>query len=84
MTLTGHDKHVIDEAARLNGLQQALDKITVHPDETGHGRVRASHPDDGTYVIKSVAFPAGQSVTLAQIVAEFEDGRSHRNGPHRP
>lgn len=51
----------------------ALEKIRVHPDVTGHARVRVTHPDDGTYAAKEIAFPAHQSVTLAEILAEFED-----------
>ncbi len=60
------------QAARLNALQQALREIRVEPDETGRHRVRVSHADDGTYVITAVSFPAGQFVTLAEIIAEFE------------
>jgi hypothetical protein len=66
MVLTGK------EAARLNRLQEALEQITVssRPNRT---RVVATHPDDGRYWIKEVAFPEGQAVTLAEIVAEFEE-----------
>jgi hypothetical protein len=52
--------------------EDLLRKIRVLPDDTRTGRIRVTHPDDGTFWIKEVAFPAGQSVTLWEIYAEFE------------
>jgi len=59
------------EAAGRGNEALVLAQITVssRPDRP---RVVATHPDDGTYWIKEVAFPEGQSVTLAEIIAEFE------------
>lgn len=65
-------RRVLEAALQGTVDEQLLEKIRVHPGDTGQGRVRATHPDDGTYAAKEIAFPAGQAVTLAEIVAAFE------------
>jgi hypothetical protein len=36
------------------------------------GRIVASRPDDGTYAAREISFAAGQSRSLAEIIAAFE------------
>ncbi len=46
---------------------ERLGEITVHPDTTGQDRVRAE------YGGRRTAWPVGEPITLARILAEFED-----------
>jgi hypothetical protein len=70
-------RRVLEAALQDAADEQLLKKIRVRPDDTGQGRVIATHPDDGTFAATEIAFPAGQAVTLALIVTAFE----HSNRP---
>ena len=60
----------VQEIGLLRGELGVYGQIRVTATDTG--RIRAMHPDDGTYAAKEIAFPAGQSLPLSSIVAEFE------------
>jgi len=67
-------RRVLEAAFLLlpDDVRELLGEIRVTPDKTGQGRIRATRPDDGTYAVTEVAFPAWKSVTLAEIVAAFK------------
>jgi len=69
--LAGHSLlEWVQEIGRLRRELDVYGRVRVHA--TDAGRVKAMHPDDGTYAAKAITFPAGRSPPLSSIVAEFE------------
>jgi hypothetical protein len=69
--LAGHSLlEWVTEIGRLRGELGAYGKVRVVA--TDACRIRASHPDDGTYAAREIPFAAGQSRSLAEILAAFE------------
>lgn len=69
--LAGHSLlEWVTEIGRLRGALGVYGRIRVTA--TDAGRIRASRPDDDTYAAREIAIAAGQSRSLAEIVAAFE------------
>jgi len=56
--------------ARAEAAEARLAAIRVSARDSG--RIVATHPDDGTYAAKEISFAAGQSRSLAEVIAAFE------------
>jgi hypothetical protein len=74
--------------ARAEAAEAKLAAIRVSARDSG--RIVAAHPDDGTYAAKEISFAAGQSRSLAEIIAAFEHSNhldskeAPPEGPERP